>query len=57
MMVVGSTIDDVMTVQPPSANELKQLQTDTTGTQTSLPCKHPPRVKANPPSRTKGVPQ
>ncbi len=32
MMVVGSTIHDVITVQPPSADELKQLQTDTTGT-------------------------
>ena len=31
MMVVGSTIDDVMTVQPPSAKELKQIQSETVG--------------------------
>ena len=28
MMVVGSTIDDVMTVQPPSPGELKKLQSE-----------------------------
>lgn len=31
MMVVGSTIDDVMTVQPPSAKELKKIQSEVTG--------------------------
>ncbi len=28
MMVVGSTMGDVMTVQPPSAEEIKKLQTE-----------------------------
>ncbi len=28
MMVVGSTMGDVMTVQPPTAAEIKKLQTE-----------------------------
>lgn len=28
MMVVGSTMDDVKTVQPPSADEIKKLQAE-----------------------------
>lgn len=36
MMVVGSTVDDVLTIQPPNPNELKPQKTEPTGNEWAL---------------------